>query len=164
MFAFLLLLNSLHSSNRELQHLELQEPKQQDLRKTLNQEKIVKTLEGIQVLAPKATPPPVQTVEEPVNDELVTQLENELPDVDYGFWYRYAKPQKDAMNKNCAKYPDPLDLQMHNIYWQTFNNANVTFRLYAAYLDMRTGIKARGVVRILATANQIAAEFPITHC
>ncbi|KAM8721453.1 hypothetical protein ACLKA7_007345 [Drosophila subpalustris] len=157
MFAFLLLLSSLRNTELDLRELELKDLKQQ-----LEFDQLLRTESQPQVR--KATPPPVRTVEEPVDEELVRQLENELPEVDYGFWYRYAKPKKYATNSTCARYPDPLDLQLHNIYWQTFNNANVTFRLYAAYLDMRTGLEARGVVRILATANQIGVAFPVTHC
>ncbi|KAH8419778.1 hypothetical protein KR009_002466 [Drosophila setifemur] len=111
----------------------------------------------------KLTPPPVHHLEEPIKEELVRQLEQELPEVDYGFWYRTAKPQGYKVNASCALYPDPLDLQLHNIYWQTFVNANVTFRLYAAYLDQRDAVKLR-TVRILGTANQIGWEFPPTHC
>ncbi|KAH8262230.1 hypothetical protein KR038_002847 [Drosophila bunnanda] len=110
-----------------------------------------------------ATPPPVHHLEEPIKEELVRQLEQELPELDYGFWYRWAKPMGYKVNTTCAKYPDPLDLQMHNIYWQTFLNGNVTFRLYAAYLDQRHAVRQR-TVRILATANQIGNEFPSSQC
>ncbi|XP_001355469.4 uncharacterized protein [Drosophila pseudoobscura] len=112
---------------------------------------------------PKATPPPVQDVEEPIDEALVRQLEQELPEVDYGLWYRSAKPLGYKVNATCAPYPDPLDLHLHNIYWQTFLNGNVTFRLYAAYLDQRAAVKSR-IVRVLATANQIGNDFPPTHC
>ncbi|XP_037726095.1 uncharacterized protein LOC119557418 [Drosophila subpulchrella] len=111
----------------------------------------------------KVTPPPVRHLEEPIREELVRQLEQELPEVDYGFWYHWAKPLRYKKNATCAPYPDPLDLQLHNIYWQTFVNANVTFRLYAAYLDRRKAVKLP-TVRILVTANQIGDEFPPTHC
>ncbi|EDX16826.1 GD16433 [Drosophila simulans] len=92
-------------------------------------------------LAAKVTPPPIRHLEEPIKEVLVRQLEQELPEVDYGFWYHFAKPMGYKLNKTCALYPDPLDLQLHNIYWQTFVNSNVTFRLYAAYLDKRKGLK-----------------------
>ncbi|KAH8246073.1 hypothetical protein KR026_004616 [Drosophila bipectinata] len=111
----------------------------------------------------KLTPPPVHHLEEPINEELVLQLEQELPEVDYAFWYHTAKPKSYRVNATCGLYPDPLDLQLHNIYWQTFVNSNVTFRLYAAYLDRRDAVKLR-TVRILATANQIGNEFPATKC
>ncbi|EDV32663.1 uncharacterized protein Dana_GF22029 [Drosophila ananassae] len=111
----------------------------------------------------KITPPPVHHLEEPIDEELVLQLEQELPEVDYAFWYYTAKPKKYRYNATCGSYPDPLDLQLHNIYWQTFVNSNVTFRLYAAYLDRRDAVKLQ-TVRILATANQIGAEFPATQC
>ncbi|XP_016949372.1 uncharacterized protein LOC108024105 [Drosophila biarmipes] len=111
----------------------------------------------------KVTPPPVHHLDEPIREELVRQLEQELPEVDYGFWYHWAKPMSYRKNTTCAPYPDPLDLQLHNIYWQTFVNANVTFRLYAAYLDRRKAVKLP-TVRILVTANQIGDEFPPTHC
>ncbi|XP_017054558.1 uncharacterized protein LOC108097040 [Drosophila ficusphila] len=111
----------------------------------------------------KVTPPPVHHLEEPMKEELVRQLEQELPEVDYGFWYHFAKPKGYKVNNTCAPYPDPLDLQLHNIYWQTFVNSNVTFRLYAAYLDTREALK-RPTVRILSTANQIGDDFPPTHC
>lgn len=151
MFALLLLLTTLHSGDRELRAEKV----------FVEQVQHVRTSAG----ALKGTPPPVQTLEEPVDEELVQQLEHELPEVDYGYWYRYAKPKKYRKNETCALYPDPLDLHLHNIYWQTFINANVTFRLYAAYLDLRPGVKLpKGVVRVLATANQINNEFPPTHC
>ncbi|KAH8245005.1 hypothetical protein KR032_003893 [Drosophila birchii] len=111
----------------------------------------------------EATPPPVHHLEEPIKEELVRQLEQELPELDYGFWYRWAKPMGYKVNASCATYPDPLDLQLHNIYWQTFLSGNVTFRLYAAYLDQRLAVKQR-TVRILATADQIANEFPPSLC
>ncbi|EDX00867.1 uncharacterized protein LOC6523886 [Drosophila yakuba] len=114
-------------------------------------------------LAGKATPPPIRHLEEPIKEELVRQLEQELPEVDYGFWYHWAKPLAYKINQTCAVYPDPLDLKLHNIYWQTFVNSNVTFRLYAAYFDERKGLKLP-TVRILATANQIDDAFPPTHC
>lgn len=110
-----------------------------------------------------ATPPPVHHLEEPIKEELVRQLEQELPELDYGFWYRWAKPMGYKVNASCARYPDPLDLQLHNIYWQTFLSGNVTFRLYAAYLDQREAVKQR-TVRILATADQIGSKFPPSHC
>ncbi|KAH8338075.1 hypothetical protein KR059_004912, partial [Drosophila kikkawai] len=111
----------------------------------------------------EATPPPAHHLEEPIKEELVRQLEQELPELDYGFWYRWAKPMGYKINTTCAKYPDPLDLQLHNIYWQTFLSGNVTFRLYAAYLDQREAVKQR-TVRILATADQIGDEFPPSLC
>ncbi|KAH8306825.1 hypothetical protein KR018_003780 [Drosophila ironensis] len=113
--------------------------------------------------AVRITPPPEQHLEEPIQDELVRQLEQELPEVDYAFWYHTAKPKAYRLNATCAQYPDPLDLQMHNTYWQSFVNGNVTFRLYAAYLDRRDAVKQR-TVRVLATANQIGDQFPPTHC
>ncbi|KAM8711478.1 hypothetical protein ACLKA7_000597 [Drosophila subpalustris] len=97
----------------------------------------------------------------------IAELQKELPEVDFDFWYQYAQPDNYGINWTCAKYPDPLDLQLHNYYWQTFSNANVTFRLYAAYLDKREALNSssgHGVVRILATANQSDNEFPSTHC
>ncbi|KAH8372174.1 hypothetical protein KR093_010393, partial [Drosophila rubida] len=101
----------------------------------------------------------------PSLEELVLKMEVELPEVDFSFWYRTANPQSYKMNKSCAQYPDPFDLQLHNFYWQTLVNGNVTFQLYAAYLDKRAAVESpRGVVRILATANQIGNEFPATHC
>ncbi|XP_016986490.1 uncharacterized protein LOC108049716 [Drosophila rhopaloa] len=111
----------------------------------------------------KVTPPIVQHLEEPIKEELVRQLEQELPEVDYSFWYHWAKPMGYKINNTCAPYPDPLDLQLHNIYWQSFVNSNVTFRLYAAYLDKRKALKLP-TVRILVTANQIGDQFPPTHC
>ncbi|XP_034670105.1 uncharacterized protein LOC117902678 [Drosophila subobscura] len=138
LFALLLLLNALHRSDQ-----------------------LVPTRGA--AAAQKATPPPVQDVVEPIDEALVRQLEQELPEVDYGLWYRVAKPLAYKVNSSCAAYPDPLDLHLHNIYWQTFLNANVTFQLYAAYLDQRTAVKHR-TVRILATANQIGDAFPATHC
>ncbi|XP_023174508.2 uncharacterized protein LOC111601897 [Drosophila hydei] len=147
-FMLLLLLSSLHSRDLDLrQHLET------DVERALR----------AKLLSPLAHPS--ETIEEPLDEELERQLEHELPEVDYGFWTHYAKPQKYRKNNTCARYPDPLELQLHNTYWQTFTNANVTFRLYAAYMDMRRGVKLPlGVVRILATANQIKSEFPPTHC
>ncbi|KAH8269898.1 hypothetical protein KR044_007152 [Drosophila immigrans] len=167
MFAFSLLLNSLSNTDLDLRQLEQQEQQQNRrvlrLREAINRNRILKALEGI--LPPlKATPPTVQVVEEPVDEELVRQLETELPEVDYNFWYRYAKPGKYAMSSNCSRYPDPVDLQLHNVYWQTFSNANVTFRMFAAYVDTRTGVPGRGLVRVLATANQIGEPFPATQC
>ncbi|XP_022219189.1 uncharacterized protein LOC111071943 [Drosophila obscura] len=126
-------------------------------------EQLVPTRAAVAPKEPKATPPPVQVVSEPINEDLVRQLEQELPEVDYGLWYRAAKPLNYKVNASCAHYPDPLDLHLHNIYWQTFLNGNVTFRLYAAYLDQRAAVKSR-TVRILATANQIGDAFPATHC
>ncbi|KAH8385176.1 hypothetical protein KR200_011429 [Drosophila serrata] len=120
-------------------------------------------LGGARITETAATPPPVHHLTEPIKDELVRQLEQELPELDYGFWYRWAKPMGYKVNATCAKYPDPLDLQMHNIYWQTFLNGNVTFRLYAAYLDQRQAAKQK-TVRILVTADQIANEFPPSKC
>ncbi|EDV45439.1 uncharacterized protein LOC6555693 [Drosophila erecta] len=113
--------------------------------------------------AGKVTPPAIRHLEEPIKEELVRQLDRELPEVDYGFWYHWAKPLGYMINSTCASYPDPLDLQLHNIHWQTFVNSNVTFRLYAAYLDKRKGLELP-TVRILATANQIGNKFPPTHC
>ncbi|EDW78310.1 uncharacterized protein Dwil_GK16240 [Drosophila willistoni] len=112
----------------------------------------------------KVTPPAVQYVEEPVNEQLVLQLEQELPEVDYKYWYYQAKPKTYRLNKTCAPYPDPLELQLYNIYWQSFLNANVTFRLYAAYLDTRDDDAEGPRVRVLGTANQIGEGFPQTYC
>ncbi|XP_062139734.1 uncharacterized protein LOC133848257 [Drosophila sulfurigaster albostrigata] len=170
MFAFLLLLNSLHNTDLDLRQLEQQELQQSRRefelrqRESLNQNRILKALERSLPPVSKATPPPNQTVEEPVDEDMVEQLEYELPEVDYSFWYHHAKPQNYSLGKNCSFYPDPLDLQLHNTYWQTFNNANVTFRMFAAYLDLRKGVKGRGIVRVLATANQIDVKFPPTQC
>ncbi|XP_030379663.1 uncharacterized protein LOC115627908 [Scaptodrosophila lebanonensis] len=108
---------------------------------------------------PHTTTPP----QEPMDKELVQQLEQELPEVDYSFWYLQAKPNHLRLNGTCARYPDPLELQLHNIYWQTFLNANVTFRLFAAYLDNRVAVK-EAVVRVLGTADQIGDAFPRTYC
>ncbi|EDW07228.2 uncharacterized protein LOC6584255 [Drosophila mojavensis] len=141
-FVLLLLLTTLHSTDVSLR------------------QQLPPKMERVQSLAS-----PIEVIEEPFDEELVRQLEYELPEVDYGFWTRYAKPHSYRKNSTCAQYPDPLELQLHNTYWQTFINANVTFRLYAAYMDIRPGVKLPlGVVRILATANQIHAPFPPTHC
>ncbi|KAH8386574.1 hypothetical protein KR093_001301 [Drosophila rubida] len=152
MFTFLLLLSSLHTTDLDLRSLQQRQHHQH------HQQRLRHTPDG------RATPPSTQTQPEPVDEELVRQLEAELPEVDYSFWYRYAKPLRYAASRSCAHYPDPLDLQLHNVYWQTFQNSNVTFRMFAAYLDMRTGAPGRGVVRVLATANQLGNRFPATHC
>ncbi|EDW00187.1 uncharacterized protein LOC6565480 [Drosophila grimshawi] len=154
-FALLLLLTSLHNADNQMRVQQAQ---------LMVQVKHVQQ-SSVNVSKSEWTAPGVQDLKEPIDEELVKQLEHELPEVDYGFWYHYAKPQNYRKSRNCSQYPDPLDLQLHNIYWQTFSNRNVTFRLYAAYVDLRAGLKSKlGVVRILATANQIANEFPPTYC
>ncbi|ALC48594.1 CG11384 [Drosophila busckii] len=109
----------------------------------------------------KATPPPLRLIEEPLDEQLVQQLEQELPEVDYEFWYKYAKPHSYRYNRSCAPYADPLELQLHNIYWQSFQNENVSYRLYAAYWDERI---TPPKVRVLVTANQMGQSFPPSHC
>ncbi|XP_017116098.1 uncharacterized protein LOC108138415 [Drosophila elegans] len=148
-FALLLLLGALQRTD--------------DLKPTTALGKYGGSSEVVMSAGGKVTPPPVHHLEEPMKEELVRQLEQELPEVNYGFWYHWAKPMGYKANKTCAPYPDPLDLQLHNIYWQSFVNSNVTFRLYAAYLDKRKPLKLP-TVRILATANQIGDAFPPTHC
>lgn len=154
MFGFLLLLlNALHNADMEVLQLE-------------------RRVAGPTTITPTTTITPakpaqhrriasvVQQLVEPLDEELVRHLESELPEIDYDFWYREAKPLKYRTDKECARYPDPLELQLHNTYWQTFINGNVTFRLYAAYWDDRN----RAGVRVLATANQIGDTFPATQC
>lgn len=161
MFGFLLLLlNALHNSDMELLELE---------QRVANVSKPTTPAAGGAAGAQiRPLGPVVQQLVEPLDEELVLRLESELPEVDYGFWHREAKPKKYRMDSNCARYPDPLELQLHNTYWQTFINGNVTFRLYAAYWDDRQGVAVPGqaeqVVRILATANQIGDAFPAAQC
>lgn len=99
------------------------------------------------------------------DNENAWQLEEDLPEVDFDFWFNYAKPNELQLNNSCARYPNPMKLQLYNEIWQTFVNRNVTFRLYAAYLDKRSAVTwSAGIVRILATANQMGYRFPPTHC
>lgn len=162
MFGFvLLLLSALHNSDMEFQQ-------QLVVQHTVNVSRSPVPPLVVPSLVKVVAAPAMQQSVEPVDEELVLRLESELPEVDYDFWYRLAKPFKYQMESDCARYPDPLELQLHNTYWQTFINANVTFRLYAAYWDDRKGVAVPGqgkaVVRILATANQIGDEFPPTQC
>ncbi|KAH8394442.1 hypothetical protein KR222_005711, partial [Zaprionus bogoriensis] len=181
MLGFLLLLSSLYSSDAELQRLELrdqqlvgqaalhdQAPALLPLPPVMKTVAVEKASAIATATSVKASAHAVQQSEEPVDDELVKRLESELPEVDYDFWYRQAMPNHYGMDIDCARYPDPLELQLHNTYWQTFVNVNVTFRLYAAYWDTRQSEKLPGmrpaVVRVLATANQIGDAFPPTQC
>lgn len=101
------------------------------------------------------------TLQTEIDDDYV----RELPEVDFDFWFRFAEPNNLQLNHSCARYPNPRNLQFHNEVWQTFINRNVTFRLYAAYLDKRAAVYwSPGIVRILATANQMGYRFPPTHC
>ncbi|KAH8407732.1 hypothetical protein KR222_011806, partial [Zaprionus bogoriensis] len=89
------------------------------------------------------------------------RLQQSLPEVDIEYWLRVGQ----RLNSSCARYPNPLELRLHNEIWQTFENGNVTFRLYAAYLDRRAAVRwSPGVLRVLATANQRYYRFPPTHC
>lgn len=100
-----------------------------------------------------------------IDDQNEWQLDEDLPEVDFDFWYRYAKPNELQLNSSCARYPNPMRLQLHNEVWQTFLNRNITFRLYATYLDKRSAVHwSAGIVRILATANQMSYRFPPTYC
>jgi hypothetical protein len=102
--------------------------------------------------AKQAPPPPV--------------LESNVP---LEFWEQN-KHKNMAFNRTCAKYPDPIDLNFHNTYWQELVTSNGTFHLYAAYLDTRI-VKPEDdsehpqgpTVRILGMLDRIEPTV-ITHC
>ena len=40
----------------------------------------------------------------------------------------------------CYTYPDALDIQFNNLYWQQFQTQKETFYLYGAYLGRNTNL------------------------
>ena len=56
---------------------------------------------------------------------------------------------------SCSVYPDMLDIEFSNRFWQLFksHNQKETFFLYGAYLDNRKALKKEPLIRILAMSN-----------
>ncbi|XP_037934539.1 uncharacterized protein LOC119668924 [Teleopsis dalmanni] len=68
------------------------------------------------------------------------------------------------LNTTCAPYPEVLEIQFHNNFYQHYSNKNITFELFAAYYDNRTDIPKHPVVRIFAMINQIEEKFNTNYC
>jgi hypothetical protein len=84
------------------------------------------------------------------------------PNVHMDFWEEN-KHRTMAFNSTCAKYPNPMDLNFHNTYWQELVTSNGTFHLYAAYLDTRPSSPQGPTVRILGVLDRIQPAVR-THC
>ncbi|GBP71888.1 hypothetical protein EVAR_56045_1 [Eumeta japonica] len=110
---------------------------------------------------PPPAPPPSHVLGE---EELRAEAARRLPSLPLDYWYRH-KDDKDKFykSKECAPLPNPLELEFHNVYWQTLHTANGTFHLYGAYLDDREASLLGPAVRLLAVHDRVHPK-PQTHC
>lgn len=99
--------------------------------------------------------------------EILRQISKEIPYLPIDDLTN-ARYKNRNLNESCAWYPTLLDVKIHNDYWQEFENRNITYYLYGAYLDNRPSVvQDEPVVRVLAMINFIAQsydEYPVTYC
>ncbi|XP_018782772.1 PREDICTED: uncharacterized protein LOC108965057 [Bactrocera latifrons] len=106
----------------------------------------------------------------PPSEEAVHKLiAQELPSLPLDFMKRHRNDNL-RLNDSCAPYPDLMQLEYHNNYWQVLRSEPLTFYLFGAYYDNRTAVVRRegaALVRILATTNVIDIDhkdYPPSYC
>ncbi|KNC29039.1 hypothetical protein FF38_01399, partial [Lucilia cuprina] len=99
-----------------------------------------------------------------------TFVENIIQDIPYLPIENLNNPKHTSRNFNssCAWYPRLYDVKIHNDYWQEFNNLNISYYIFGAYLDNRPSVvQKKPVVRVLAMINflgQKPEDYPMTYC
>ncbi|XP_065365626.1 uncharacterized protein LOC135958661 [Calliphora vicina] len=72
------------------------------------------------------------------------------------------------LNSSCAWYPRLRDVKIHNDYWQEYENRNISYYIFGAYLDNRPAVvQNEPVVRVLTMINLLGKtdeEYPLTYC
>ncbi|XP_011177016.2 uncharacterized protein LOC105208720 [Zeugodacus cucurbitae] len=96
----------------------------------------------------------------PSVEEIYKLIEQELPSLPLEFMQRHIDDEL-RLNDSCAPYPQLMQLEFHNTYWQVHRSDNLTFYLYGAYYDNRTAVvshEGAPLVRILASVNVIDVD------
>ena len=85
--------------------------------------------------------------------EYFLSLQERLPNYPVVDWFMMRSIRQNK--SGCSKYPDLLDVEYSNRYWQLYksHNKKETFFLYGAYLDNRKALKNGPIIRILAMIN-----------
>ncbi|XP_017472847.1 PREDICTED: uncharacterized protein LOC108363849 [Rhagoletis zephyria] len=105
----------------------------------------------------------------PTDEQRRAFIAQELPSLPIDF-YEERWHGELRFNESCAPYPEILQLQFHNNYWQMHRSHNLTFYLYGAYYDNRPRVQSwEGVVlvRILAMVNAFnfkSVDYPPSYC
>ena len=71
---------------------------------------------------------------------ILEDLQNRLPNLPVFSWLRMKNmDNKDsADDSRCSIYPDIMNIEYSNKYWQIFKSENATFYLYSAILGIKT--------------------------
>ncbi|XP_037933200.1 uncharacterized protein LOC119668933 [Teleopsis dalmanni] len=99
--------------------------------------------------------------EVPDDKDIVNAVDKELPALALNFLYA---SRFKSWNKTCAPYPTLFNIKFRNVYYQDFENKNVSFALYGAYYDNRTDVSGAPLIRVLSMVNQIDEKFPKSYC
>lgn len=63
----------------------------------------------------------------------------------------------------CGKVPAALGIDFSNDYWQTLNNANLTYHIFGAYYDNREKMIEAPLVRVLTMINHYGKRDVVKH-
>lgn len=95
--------------------------------------------------------------EESIYDELHRMVPN-IPK-----FYTSGKRKPKGYSATCAKFPDVVDLHYNNVYWQTYQDSNLTIHMLSAFYDNRTNNAYGASVRVLAVMNSLKKD-TVVHC
>ncbi|CAG5104374.1 Protein of unknown function [Cotesia congregata] len=107
--------------------------------------------------------------------ELINEMENQFPSLPVVSWYKRSTTTTTTStteqtgndtktNKLCVpRYPNILELEFNNKYWQTLKSSNGTFQLFGAYYDIRKLSKIGPAVRIVGMIDRIEPKIK-TYC
>ena len=87
---------------------------------------------SVKILKPK--PPNLPSI-----PPVLGNLQNLLPNLPVLSWLRMKNMvREDSADDECSIYPDILNIDYSNKYWQIFKSEKVTFYLYSAILGIKT--------------------------
>ena len=87
---------------------------------------------SVKILKPK--PPNLPSI-----PPVLGNLQNLLPNLPVLSWLRMKNmDREDSADDGCSIYPDILNIDYSNKYWQIFKSEKVTFYLYSAILGIKT--------------------------
>lgn len=94
-------------------------------------------------------------------DAVFEEIKKELPNIPSAYLETNSKLPM-GFNRTCARFPELLDLEFDNLYWQIARTSNGTFRLMGAYLDNRS-TEGGAAVRLLGMMDRLDPVV-VTHC
>lgn len=94
-------------------------------------------------------------------DEILEEIRQELPNIPWVYLDPSSKLPR-GFNRSCGKFPELVDLEFDDLYWQIATTSNGTFRLIGAYMDARDS-KEGVSVKLLGVMDRMEPTV-VTHC